>query len=439
MKGEYMNKFVTPEMAAKAVKSGDWVDFGFGTGFPELMDKAIAARAGELTDVKIRGGLVYAPKIELLEADPEHKAFTWYSWHIGAYERKKQAEGQIRFVPMLLRQVPFLYRQHYRVDVAVVPVSKPDADGYCTFGAANYCFRTIMEAAKTVIFEVNEYYPVIPGPEGSNRAHISEADYVVEGKHSPLPVQSYKAPSETEIAIAKNVLAEIPDGATLGLGVGGVPFTVANMIAESGLRDLGCHTGTISDAYMAMYEAGKLTGANKAFDRGLMTWNLAAGSAEFYEWLQDHAALCHPDCLDYVHDPARIGQLKNYVSINGGVALDLMGQENAETAGTRQLSGTGGQLDFLEGAFRSEGGRGYICMASARKAKDGSLVSNIVPFIPAGCTTSAPRAMIENVATEYGVAHLTGKTVRERAEEMIKVAHPQFRDELRAYAEKNWK
>ena len=182
MNQEYMKKFVTPEEAANAVKSGDWVDFGFGTGFPELFDRALAGRAGELSDVKVRGGLVYAPKIEILEADPEHKAFTWYSWHIGAYERKKQAEGQIRFVPMLLRQVPFLYRQHFRVDVAVIPVSKPDGEGYCTLGAANYCFKTIMSVAKTVIFEVNEHYPVIPGVDGSNRVHISEADYVVEGE-----------------------------------------------------------------------------------------------------------------------------------------------------------------------------------------------------------------------------------------------------------------
>ena len=246
-----------------------------------------------------------------------------------------------------------------------------------------------------------------------------------------------KAPTETELAIARNVLAEIPDGATLGLGVGGIPFTVANMLAESDLKDLGCHTGTISDAYMAMWKAGKLTGAAKTFDKGLMTWNLAAGSAEFYEWLAEHPELFHPDDLDYVHSPFRMGELKNYISINGGVQLDLMGQENAETAGTRQLSGTGGQLDFLEGAFRSEGGKGFICIASARKTKEGELKSNIVPFIPAGCTTSAPRAMIENVATEYGVAHLTGKTVRERAEAMISVAHPDFSDQLYRCAEKN--
>ena len=156
-------------------------------------------------------------------------------------------------------------------------------------------------------------------------------------------------------------------------------------------------------------------------------------------FLAEHPELFHPDDLDYVHSPFRMGELKNYISINGGVQLDLMGQENAETAGTRQLSGTGGQLDFLEGAFRSEGGKGFICIASARKTKEGELKSNIVPFIPAGCTTSAPRAMIENVATEYGVAHLTGKTVRERAEAMISVAHPDFRDELYRYAEKSFK
>ena len=438
MKQAYMDKIVTPQQAVMAVRSGDWVDYGFSGGFPELLDKALAARRDELSDVRIRGGLVYNPRIEVIECDPEQKAFSWYSWHIGGYERKAQSKGLIRFVPALLRQVPFLYRQYLRTDVAFVPVSVPDEDGYCGLGIADYTYRTIMETAGKVIFEINEKLPTLQGLDGYHRVHLSEADYIVEGEHSDLPVQSYKAPTETEFAIAKHVVQEIPDGAVLALGVGGVPFTVANMIAESDLKNLGCHTGTISDAFMNIWKAGKLDNSRKEVAKGRSAWNLAIGSAEFYDWLRENPNLFYPADLDFIHSPERIGSMKNVISINGGVQLDLMGQENAETAGLRQLSGTGGQLDFLEGAFRSEGGKGYICIASSRKAKDGSLISNIVSYIPAGCTTSAPRAMIQNVATEYGIAHLTGKTVRERAEAMIEIAHPQFRDELRAYAEKSW-
>ena len=439
MNQEYLKKYVTPEQAVKVVKSGDWVDYGFSGGFPDLLDKALAARRDELTDVKIRGGLVQRSWIEVVECDPEQKAFTWYSWHVGAYERKLQSRGLIRFVPALLRQVPFLYRQYLHTDVVFVPVSVPDEDGYCGLGIASYCYKTIMANAGTVIFEINEKLPKLQGVDGSHRVHLSEADYIVEGEHPDLPMQSYKAPTETEFAIAKLVTAEIPDGAMLSLGVGGVPFTVANMLAESDLKHLGCHTGTISDAFLNIWKAGKMDNSLKEVANGRFAWNLAMGSAEFYDWLREYPDLFYPADLDFIHSPSRIGTMKNVISINGGVQLDLMGQENAESSGTRQLSGTGGQLDFLEGAFRSEGGKGYICLASSRKAKDGSLVSNIVPYIPTGATTSAPRSLIENVATEYGIAHLAGKTLRERAEEMIKVAHPQFREELRAYAEKNWK
>ena len=423
-------KFVTPEVAAQAIQSGDWVDYGFGAGFPELMDKALAARKGEVKDVKIRGGLVIRPRIEIAECDPEQESFHYFSWHIGDYERKLQSRGLVSFMPVALRLMPELYRSHIRVDVACVPVSKPDADGYCSLGISNYTWRVIFENAKTVIFEINEHYPTLFGVDGSNRVHLSEADYVVEGEHEPLPTRSYKEASEIDKKIAELVVAEIPDGAVLSLGVGGVPFTVASMIADSDLKDLGCHTGTISDAFLTLYKAGKLTNARKEFDTGRSTWNLAMGSNELYDWLRENPELFHPGDLDYVHDPARIGTMKNVISINGGVQLDLMGQENAESAGTRQLSGIGGQMDFLEGAFRSKGGKGFICINSSRVTKDGERKSNILPFIPGGATVSAPRTMIQYVATEYGIAKLSGLSLRERAEAMISVAHPDFREEL---------
>jgi acyl-CoA hydrolase len=263
------SKFVTPEAAARAVRSGDWVDYGFGAGFPELMDRALAARKGEVKDVKIRGGLVIRPRIEVVESDPEQESFSYYSWHIGDYERKLQSRGLVKFLPVILRSLPELYRRHIRVDVAFVPVSRPDAQGYCGLGISNYTWRTIFEHARTVIFEINEHYPTLQGVDGSHRVHLSEADYIVEGEHEPLPVRTYKEPTETDRQIASIVLREIPDGAVLSLGVGGVPFTVASMIAQSDLKDLGCHTGTISDAFLTLYKAGKLTNARKEFDRGL--------------------------------------------------------------------------------------------------------------------------------------------------------------------------
>ena len=343
----FKSKFVTAEAAvAAAVKDGDWVDYGFGGGYPELLDKALAARKGHLKDVKVRGGLVIRPRIEVVEADPEQESFSYYSWHIGDYERKLQTRGLVKFMPVVLRLLPTLYRQRYiRTDVAFVPVSAPDENGYCGLGISNFAWRTMFESARTVIFEINEHYPKLQGVDGSHRVHLSEADYIVEGAHEPLPVRTYKAPSETDIQIAKLVVNEIPDGAVLSLGVGGVPFTVANMLAESDLKDLGCHTGTISDAYLNLWKAGKLTNAKKEFDTGLSTWNLAMGSQEFYDWITENPKLFHPADLDYVHDPQRIGTMKNVISINGGVQLDLMGQENAESAGTRQLSGIGGQMD----------------------------------------------------------------------------------------------
>ena len=436
MKCKYENKFVTPEAAVKlAVKSGDWVDYGFGAGFPELLDKALAARKGELKDVKIRGGLVIRPRIEVIECDSEQSSFSYYSWHIGDYERKLQSRGLVRFVPTMLRLLPDLYRHHIRTDVAFVPVSSPDSAGFCGLGISNYTWRTIIENARTVVFEINEHYPKLHGIDGSHRVHISEADYIVEGEHEPLPLRTYQEPTATDMVIAKLVVNEIRDGSVLSLGVGGVPFTVANMLADSDLKDLGCHTGTISDAYLALFKAGKLTNARKEIDKGYSTWNLAIGSQMLYDWLENEPNLFHPDGLDYVHSPERISRMKNVISINGGVQLDLMGQENAESNGTRQLSGIGGQMDFLEGAYRSEGGKGFICIHSSRMTKDGVLKSNIVPFISGGSTVSAPRTIMQYVATEFGVVKLSGLSLRERAEAMISIAHPDFRSELTNYAQ----
>lgn len=433
-------KLVTPEEAVQAVQSGDWVDYGFGGGFPELLDQALAKRVGQLKEVKIRGGLVIRPRIEVVEADPEQISFQYYSWHLGESERKMAAAGRCKFLPVLLRSLPILYRHHHiSCDVAFVPVSTPDAEGYCGLGISNFAWRTIIASAKTVIFEMNEHYPRLHGIEGSHRVHLSEADYVVEGTHQALPTRTYREPSAEDLALAKLVVEQIPDGAVLSLGVGTVPSAVASLLAQSDRKHLGCHTGTISDAFLHLYQSGKLTNAQKELDRGLSTWNLAMGSQALYDWLEAEPQLFHPADLDYVHSVEHISSMSQVISINGGVEVDLMGQENAESAGSRQLSGTGGQLDFLEGAYRSNGGKGFICINSAHTKKDGSLKSNIVTAIAPGSAVSAPRTLIQYVATEYGIACLSGKTLLERAKALTAIAHPAFRDELLRYAQEHFR
>lgn len=284
---KYRSKVVTADKAAEAIKSGDWVDFGFGSGFPELMDAALAKRKGAVTDVKIRGGLVYRPSIAVVECDPDHESFDYYSWHLGNAERKYFSAGQIHFAPMLLRLLPQMYREYLTVDVACIPVSKPDENGCCGLGLASYAWKTIMKKARTVIFEVNEHMPTLQGVDGSHRVSLDDADLIVEGEHAPLAANKYRTPSEADIKIAEYVVNEIPNGATLSLGVGTVPFTIAEMLAKSDKEDLGCHTGTISDAFLMLYQAGKLTGRRKEINTGLAAWNLASGSAELYQWLND--------------------------------------------------------------------------------------------------------------------------------------------------------
>ena len=428
-------KTMSPEEAVRLVRDGDWVEYGFGAGFASLLDKALSARKGELKDVKIRGGLLLTPRIEAVEADPEQESFHYYSIHIGETERKLQSRGLVRFIPLMLRELPnMLRRGDLRTDVAFIPVSRPDAEGYCSTGFSPFAWAVIAQHARTVIFEINEHYPILFGKTPVTRLPLSLADAVVEGTHDPVPVRSYRAPSETDLQIARLVTAEIPDGACLGLGVGGVPFAVASMLAESDLSDLGCWTGTVSDPFMALYKTGKLTNRRKITDTGVSTWNLCMGTQALYDWVSENPELFHPSDLDYVHEPARIGSNDNYISINGAVQVDLMGQENGESAGSRQLSGIGGQMDFLEGAFRSKGGKGFLCLASTHTKKDGTLESNIVPAIAAGSTVSVPRTQIRYVATEYGIARLSGLSLRERAEAMAAIAHPLFREDLLRYA-----
>ena len=259
-------------------------------------------------------------------------------------------------------------------------------------------------------------------------------DYIVEGEHTPFSNTKATAPTDTDRKIAKNILPYLVDGATLQLGIGSMPNALGELIAESDIKDLGMHTELCSDAYLSMYKAGKLTNRRKNIDKGKGVFGCAIGSRALYEWVDDnHGIAAYP--LEYVNRPSVIAQIDNMVSINSCVSVDLYGQVAAESSGSRQISGTGGQLDFLIGASASRGGKAFICMSSVYKDKEGVYHSRIRPQFDGDIITS-PRSQVYFLVTEYGAINLEGRSTWERAEGLISIAHPDFRDMLIKEAQK---
>ena len=283
--------------------------------------------------------------------------------------------------------------------------------------------------------EVNENMPRCLGGK-ENGIHISEVDMIIQGDNPSIAeMGGAAAATDVDQAVAKLIVEEIPDGACLQLGIGGMPNAVGSMIAESDLKDLGVHTEMYVDAFVDISKAGKITGARKNIDRFRQTYAFAAGTKKLYDFLDDN-----PECMsapvDYTNDIRSISALDNFISINNTVDIDLYGQVNAESAGTKNISGAGGQLDFVLGAYLSPGGKSFICCSSTFKNKQGELVSRIRPTLADGSIVTDTRANIHYFVTEYGKVNLKGLSTWQKAEALISVAHPQFRDELIKEAEK---
>ena len=429
--GEYRRKLRTPEEAVKVVKDGDWIDYTSSLGMPVLLDRALATRRDELHDVKIRGNLIQGP-IEVAECDPTQEHFTYHSWHCSSYERGLCDEGKCYYIPMVFHNNAAYYEFFLDVNVVMVSVSPMDKHGYFNFSVNTGVAGPICRDADIVIVEVNEYMPKIRG--GYDECiHISEVDFVVEGEHAPFEDAKPLPPRPVDRKIAELVIPYIVDGATLQLGIGSLPNAVGECIAQSDIRDLAMHTELCSDAFYALYKAGKLTNKYKSIDRGKGVFGCAIGSNELYEWLDDNPGVAaYP--LEYVNRPYVIAQIDNMVSINACVAVDLYGQVAAESTGKRQISGTGGQLDFLIGASASKGGKAFICMSSVHTDRHGVKHSRILPQFNGDIITS-PRSQVYFLATEYGVINLEGRSTWERAEMLISIAHPEFRDMLIKEAE----
>ena len=432
---EYKQKLTTADEAVKVIKSGDWVDYGWCTGTPDVLDAALAKRTDELKNVNLRGGILLKPLAVFAREDAgEH--FTWNSWHMSGIERKMIARGCSFYAPIRYSELPRYYRDlDFTDDVAMFQVAPMDSHGYFNFGPNASHLGAVCETAKHIIVEVNENMPRCLGGTECG-VHISKVAAIVEGNNPAIGELGAGGPAtDVDKAVAKLIVDQIPNGACLQLGIGGMPNAVGSLIAESDLKDLGVHTEMYVDAFVDIAKAGKINGSKKNIDRFRQAYAFGAGTKKMYDYMDENPELMSAP-VDYTNDIRSISAIDNFISINNTVDLDLFGQVNAESAGVKHISGAGGQLDFVLGAYLSKGGKSFICCSSTFTTKDGQVKSRILPTLNPGSIVTDTRANIHYLVTEYGMVNLKGLSTWQKTEAIISVAHPDFRDELIAEAEK---
>ena len=424
---------ISSEHAASLVKSGMWLDYGVSHCQPDVFDQALAARKDELANVKIRSCLSLRPRA-VIEDDPEGKHFHFFSWHFSAYDRRKHDAGRCNYVPLNLGEVPDYYRRFLDpVDIAIFKTCPMDDGGYFNFGPTNVWQRAVVERAKVVIVEINREMPYVFGRE--NGVHVSEVDFIIEGDHRPCAELPNADPGEVDRTVARRIAAEIEDGSCLQIGIGGMPNAVCCLLLESGVKDLGIHTEMMTDGLGLLYRSGRVTGSRKMLDPGKVTYTFALGSYSLYATANRNPNwYCHQ--VDYTNSPYIIMQNEKVVSINNTTQVDLQGQVASESDGHRHISGTGGQLQFVRGAYASKGGKSFICLSSTYE-KRGEPRSRIVSNLTPGNIVTTPRSDVMYLVTEFGMVNLKGRSVAERAKAIISLAHPDFREDLERQAYEN--
>jgi butyryl-CoA:acetate CoA-transferase len=433
---EYKEKLITAEQAARLVKSGDWLEFGYGQSKPVAIDEELAKRKDELFDVMVHSSTCYRP-FKIFEADRSGEHFRYLSGHCSTQERKFVEEGFGTYIPSMLGQnSEWMERGYRQVDVTMLAVCPMDEHGYFNFGPVGTFLKTCCDVAKTVVVEVNDKMPRCLG--GRDEAvHISEVDYIVEDPRASLKPEALTSPEpdEADRKIANFIVEEIQDGACIQLGIGAMPNLVGSMIAQSDLKDLGIHTEMFNTAMLEMTLAGKVTGKRKNIDKGKIVYTFALGSEEVYEFIDNNPMLAMYPC-SYTNHVAVIMRNDRAVSINNCIEVDLTGQVCSESVGTRHISGSGGQLEFAIGAYYANEGKSFICLKSRHEKSNGEVVSRIKPILTPGAVVTTPRPCVNYLVTEYGKVNLKGKSMWDRAEMIISLAAPEFRDELVKEAEK---
>ena len=416
---DYKEKTMTAPQAANIIKSGDRVVAGHATGSPETLLGAMVDNRGDLKDVEIVHMVSMGESVYCL---PEYKeAFRHHSLFAGGITRKLIAEGTADYTPCFFKEIPGLFKDGLLpVDVAMITVSPPDKSGNVSLGVSvDYTLEAAL-SAKTVIAEVTPHMPAIPG---TSFLHISQIDAFVE-TNRPIIAMEPPTIGDVEQAIGSNVSELIQDGDCLQLGIGAIPDAVLTFLDEK--KDLGIHSEMISDGVMHLAEKGVINCRRKNYHPGKIVITFAMGTAEFYQWL-DNNSMVEMYPVNYTNDPFVIAKNDNMVSINSAISVDLLGQVAADTLGTRQFSGVGGQVDFVRGARGSKGGRSIIAIPSTAAA---GKVTRIVAALEQGQAVTTSRNDVDYIVTEYGIAHLRGRTVRQRARGLIEIAHPNFRDQL---------
>lgn len=423
----YEQRRMTAREAIRLIHSGDRVIIGHAVGVPLAITDVLVEHKEDYRDVEIVQ-MVSMGNAGFCEPGTEGH-FRLNSFFLGAQSKPAVREGRGDFTPCCFSEIPGLFDEMIPLDVAVIQVSPPDRHGYVSCGVSVDYTLPAARKARRVIAQVNTG---MPRTWGDTCLHVSQIDSFVEIDH---PVLELGIPGigDVERAIGENCARIIRDGDTLQLGIGAIPDAVLLFLKDK--KDLGIHSEMISDGVVELMESGVVTNAHKTLYQGKTVVSFLMGSQRLYEFADDNPAIAMFP-VDHVNDPYVIGQNDNLVSINSCVQVDLMGQVASESVGLTQISGIGGQLDFVRGARISKGGRSVIAIAST--AGNGK-ISKIVPFLDAGAAVTTSRTDVDYIVTEYGIAHLRGRTLRERAQALIAIAHPDFREELRQEYEKRFK
>ncbi len=414
---------VDAQTAVKLVKSGDRVYIHEAAMAPASLIQALVARAGELDNVEIMHLHTEVPAPYVAPECAGHLRLN--ALFVGGNTRSAVNAGTADYTPVFLSEIPSLIADGtLKVDVAFVQLSPPDRHGYCRLGTSIACARAAIDCARVVVAEFN---PRVPRTLGNSAVHVSRINAAVEVDR-PLPVHEPPVVSETERRIGQNVAAIIPNGATLQVGIGSIPSAVLRALSDH--EDLGVHTEMFTDELIDLVEAGVVTNRFKTRFQGRIVTSFATGSQRLFDFVNDNPFVeFHPSNI--VNDPSEIRLQRSMVAINSAIEIDLTGQVCADSIGERIFSGIGGQMDFIQGAIRAHDGRAIIALPST--ARNGSM-SRIVPRLQPGAGVVTTRGHVQHIVTEYGAVNLRGRSLRERAELLISVSHPDVRPELRQAA-----